>query len=126
MSTELTSYVANQKSAVREKLDYITITIASSGTTSTAADLTGKSLVGFYLPATFTGTTITFTGAPSSSGTFVAFHDGAGAAYSKTVVQNTLVPLNPADTASLQHVKLVSGSTEGAERTITLVTKAIS
>lgn len=110
----------------REKFNYTNVTIESGDTVSGAADLSGKSLVGFYLPATMDGTAITFQIADEDGGTFIAVHDGAGAALSKTVAQNTFVPLNPADTAGWQHIKLVSGTTETADRVIKLVSRMIA
>lgn len=100
-------------------------TIAASGTTSAEVDLEGTTLCGLIMPATFTGTTITFQMSDDSGGTFVLMHDGAGASYSKTVATSKYIPLNPADFAGMRYIKLVSGSTESSQRVIKLATRPV-
>lgn len=95
-------------------------TIASSQTTSGEIDLSGDTLVGIQMPATFTGTAITFTGATVSGGTFQAITDKAGVAVSVTVAGGKFVVIPP-DTIHAPFVKIVSGSTESQADTLTLV-----
>lgn len=107
------------KDQTQDKIDFESAVIAASGTKTAAVDLRGMTLVGFYLPATFTGTAVTFEASADNS-TFISVRDGAGNALSKTVAQNQFIPLDPALFLGIQYLKLVSGSTEGAERTIKL------
>lgn len=114
------------------------VVISSGGTVSTASsyndDRTGAStpqatsltLVGFYTPAALTGTAMTFQAAPNASGTYVEVVDGAtGSAYSVTVAASKYIALDPAKTYGINQVKLVSGSSEAADRTITLVYRRV-
>lgn len=113
------------KDTTRDKIDFEDVVIASSGTTSGAVDLRGMTLCGFYMPAAFTGTTITFTAATAEAGTYLPVEDGDGASISKTVSASKYVKVDPADFAGIQFLKLVSGSSEGAERTITLAIRQV-
>jgi len=104
----------------------LTAVIAASGTTSGEVDTLGTTLLGIYLPAVLTGTAITFTAAPASGGTFVPVRtmDGSGA-YSTTVAASRYVPLDERVFKGLRFIKLVSGSSEAAERTIVLATRPV-
>lgn len=101
-------------------IDTSTVTIASSGTVSTAVDLGGHNLVGIQTPAALTGTTMTFQGSVDGS-TYNVLYDTDGTALSITVAVDSLILIVPSDFAAVRYLKLVSGSSEGAERTITLV-----
>lgn len=94
--------------------------IASSGTVSGAVDLGDMTLTGLIVP-TMTGTALTFQ--VSIDGTnFYVLHDYAKAAYTVTVDGTARAfYLLPATFAGWRFVKVVSGSAEGAERTITLI-----
>ena len=93
------------------------VTISSSGTVSSALDLQGRALVGFLLPAAFTGTAVTFQ--VSADGvTYTAVYNTSNSALSATVTQGREYALSPTDLLTAQYVKLVSGSSEGAARTI--------
>lgn len=102
----------------------VTATIAAAGTVSTAIDLRGARGFGFALPATFTGTAITFQ-VSHDNVTFQALNDDSGAV-SMTVAQGKSYTAPRPDSTSggpgaWPYVKLVSGSTEGAERSIVVV-----
>lgn len=100
------------------------VTIASGQQTSGAVDLSGCVLVGLDMPSAFTGTTVTFTVSSSQSGTYkTLYKDGANV--SVTVTASRQVVLQPADFAGVRFLKVVSGSAEAAERTITLVTRPV-
>lgn len=100
----------------------ITATIAASGTTSNAVDLNGRTLCGIFVPAAFTGTALTFLASPDGS-TYVAVKDGAGNSVSLTVAQGQYIPVDATKLRGVRFLKIVSGSTEGAERVLTLVTR---
>ncbi len=92
-------------------------TITSSGTKSTAIDLTNATLAGYILPAAFTGTGMTFEVCDTATGTFTPH-----AAASVTVAQGKAYAF-PAEVMAFPWVKLVSGSTEAAARAIVIVRK---
>ena len=95
-------------------------TILSGQTDSNEIDLLGMSLCGFFMPETFTGTTITFKTATESGGTFLAIAD-----VTKTVAVNQYIPIDPADFAGVQVIKLVADS-QGADAAITLAVRQLS
>lgn len=103
----------------------ITATIANGQTKSGAIDLDFATLCGIFLPAAFTGTALTFEASATETGTFVPVVDGAGASVSKTVAQGQYVYLDPAIFAGLRFIKVVSGSSEGAARSLTLATRIV-
>ena len=92
-----------------------TATIAAGGTKSAAVGIADYLTGGFQLPATFTGTAMTFEVSADGS-TFVALNDSSGA-ISLTVAQGKAYAL-PAAVMAYPWVKFVSGSTEGAARSI--------
>tara|TARA_R110000796_G_scaffold65782_1_gene151775 strand:+ start:3373 stop:3729 length:357 start_codon:yes stop_codon:yes gene_type:complete len=106
-------------------IDEDTLTIASGATTSSSLDLRAKGLVGFLMPATFTGTTMTFTGSMDDS-TFTALYNADNTAFSITVAVARRYCLNPADFLGVRYVRFVSGSSEGGARTIEAVTRSLS
>ena len=97
-----------------------TITVASNATTSAEVDLGGTEIVGLQLPAAFTGTTLKFMVSTVSGGTYQTLTDGAGADVSKTVAQGKYVGIDPTLFRGIRFVKLVSGSSEGADRQIVI------
>ena len=100
-----------------------TVTLPA-GTKTAAIDLAGFTLVGVQLPTTFTGTTMTFEASSAIDGTFVAVKAGtSGAALSYTVAQATWAALDPKDFYGLNFIKIVSGSSESADRTLVLTLK---
>jgi hypothetical protein len=109
-----------------------TATILSGATLSDAMD-SGSGLsdgrqqpIGLFIPAAFTGIAITFTACDTAGGTYVAVRDVGGAtAYSVVVAASQYVPLEPRVFAGLQFVKLVSGTAEGADRSIKVVRRAV-
>lgn len=106
---------------------YATATIASGGTTSGAIEVPNGQPVGLFLPSALTGTAMTFTAASSENGSFIAVQavDGASV-YSVTVAASKYVPLDPRVFAGLQYIKLVSGSAEGADRSIVVALREVS
>lgn len=94
---------------------YAPVTIAASGTVSTAIDVASKSVVGIFV-GTMTGTALTFQASRDGT-TFVPIDTGAGA-YSITIADDEMYVLNPANFHGAKEIKVVSGSSEGAERTL--------
>lgn len=106
-------------------LSTTTATIASSTTTSSAIDLGGTTLAGIQLPASFTGTSITFQAATTLGGTYQTVITSGGSTVSVAVTAGRFVTLSPSDFAGIQFLKLVSSASEAATRTIELVTRPV-
>ena len=102
-------------------LSLFTVTIPASGTKSSEIDLGPYTPVGLYIPSAFDGTAIQFEVASATGGTFVAVVDGAGSNYQKTVATSKFLPIDPQVLMGGRFIKVVSGSTESSERTLTLV-----
>ena len=105
---------------------YTTATIAASGTTSDAVDCTRNSIVGIYTPAALTGTALTFTSSSDNSTFVTVLEVGGAATYSVTMAASRYIPVDPRVFAGMQHVKLVSGSTEASARAFTCVLRPVS
>lgn len=119
MATD-TSYVPG------ESVDVLTATIANSGTVSDALDIGQFRLMAFQF-ATMTGTTMTFQASATEDGTYVAVYDDAGNAVSVTVTDDAVVAMTGSIAAALapcRFIKLVSGSSEAAERTIKVLLRS--
>ncbi len=99
------------------------VTIANAATQSSVHDLEGDTLVGFYTPAALTGTTITFEATRDGSNFFPVRNASGQISY--TVTTSQYYAVNPSDFAGVRQVRLVSGSAEGAARTITLACRTI-
>lgn len=99
--------------------------ISAAGTKSAAIQLGGMALVGLILPATFTGTTLTFEVCSTLAGTYTPLYDSANALVSMTVAQGRAYAVAPANFQGIQFLKIVSGSTEGSARTIICSTKGL-
>lgn len=100
-------------------------TIASSGTVSTVINTGGMTVVGVMLPATFTGTTLTFKASTDGINFFTVKSTTSGTSLSYTVAQGTYAALDPKDFYGIQYLEIVSGSTEGAARTLLVSLKGI-
>lgn len=100
------------------------VLIASAATTSSAIDIGGYTVVGISFPAAMTGTTTTFTIAPSYTGTYVAAYTASGA-LSYTTAASRYYSIDPVISHGWRYIKVVSGSAEGADRVLTLYLKSI-
>lgn len=103
---------------------YPVASIASSGTTSQALMTNGMSLVGCQIPASFTGTAITFTTATTLSGTYQPLYNSSGQV-SYTVAQGEFIAIKPEDFYGLQFFKIVSNATESSARSLVCSMKGI-
>lgn len=100
-------------------------TIANAATTSDEIDLKGTTICGLHIPAAFTGTTIKISAAAENDSTFRTVMS-AGADYSLTVAAGKYVPIeNLAIVSGLRRIKLISGSSEAAERKIIIATRPV-
>ncbi|MCC7260703.1 MAG: hypothetical protein IT567_06690 [Alphaproteobacteria bacterium] len=105
-------------------LVYHNVTIASGGTTSSAIDLYGTTLVGIFMPASWTAANLTLK-ASSDNSTFEDVYDSAGTQKTLTVAASRYVMLDPSHYAGIRHLKLVSSATQGADRVITLAVRPV-
>lgn len=105
---------------VQPRIDYDTVTIASGQTVSTAIQLDGMIPIGIIMPAAFTGTAMKFQFSQDDS-TFTALYNVSGNEVSITVGTSRWIGLDKEDFYGAKSMKLVSGSTEAVERTITIV-----
>lgn len=100
-----------------------TLTIANGATSSDSLELRGEGLVGFLMPAAFTGASVSFTG--STDGTnFNALYNADNTAFSIVVAVDRRYCLSPQDFLGMRQVRFVSASAEGAARTIIAVTRS--
>ncbi len=106
-------------------INSIAATIPASGTTTAAIDLGGTSLVGIQLPASFTGTGLSFQVATTLSGTYQGVIDGSGTTLLKTIAAGKYLMLDPSEFAGIQFLKIVSNATEAAQRDLTLITRPV-
>lgn len=101
-----------------------TVTLPA-GTKTAAIYLGCYTLVGVQF-GTFTGTALTFETSSAIDGTFVAVKaTTGGTALSYTVAQNSYSAIDPVPFYGLSIIKLVSGSTESADRTLILYLKGL-
>lgn len=109
--------------AISDRTIPVTVTIANGATVSGAADLAGATVLAVRTPAALTGTAMTFQ--VSDDGvTYVPLYND-GTLYSITVATSRGIPVNKALFEPWDYVKAVSGSAEGADRSIVLVTRAL-
>lgn len=102
----------------------MTTTMAASSATSAAADLGDRLLVGIGLSATFDGTALTFTQAPTIDGTYAPIKRN-NAAYTEAITDDlsggAVVSISDVKAfLGAQYIKIVSTATQGAAETITL------
>lgn len=101
------------------------LTIANGGTVSDAFEASSCAAFGLQLPATFTGTSITFQVSADRGTTYQALYEydtvtddgSATRVTTRAVVQGRSYDL-PAALTAWTHFKIVSGSAEGAARTL--------
>jgi len=113
-----------ERSTFYPEIKTATIAVATSATDSAAVDLDGMHLFAIETPATLTGTSLTFKVSADNS-TFTGLYDDTGTQYSVTVAASRVIYLDPSKFAAFQYLKLISGSTEAADRTFTLYTRAV-
>lgn len=100
--------------------------IASGGTKSQALLVAGGVVLGIILPDAITGTTLTFEACDTADGTFVPVYDSDGNQVSLAIAADRAIGLSGAEADALTpfpYIKLVSGSAEGADRTIKVVVR---
>lgn len=99
-----------------------TATITGSTTTSDAIQLNGFGIVGIMLPAALTSTVMTLTGSQDDV-TYTALYNTSGTQLSFTVAASRIVLFTPGDLIGLRYIKLVAGTSEGADRSIQVISR---
>lgn len=77
-----------------------------------------------YIPASFSGTAITFTMSDTKGGTYSPLKDSADAAISLTVSANNWYKLDPTTFAGIEFMRIVSGATE-TDKDVKLITSPL-
>lgn len=104
-----------------KNLTVTTVSIANGATTSTAYTLpAGKRLLAVQTPSGLTGTAFTFESSSDSGTTYVPVYN-EGTAYSVNVGVSRHVRVNGEVFDGCRVVRVISGSSEAATRTITLI-----
>jgi hypothetical protein len=101
-----------------------TITIATSTTISAVVELGASALLGIEMPAAFTGTTLAIHGCSTSTGTFSVL-TLANFTNPISVAADGRYSIDPALTAGWPYIKLVSGTAEVANRSISLLCRPV-
>lgn len=103
----------------------IPATWTSTGTTSAAIHIGDSAVLGIEMPATFSGNTLAIHAASSSGGTFSAIELDGFTNPITGIAANDRISLDPLVTAGWPWIKLVSGSSEAAGRTVNLMTRPV-
>jgi hypothetical protein len=97
-----------------------TVTIASSGTTSTALTLQGGRVpLAIVTPSALTGTAFTFQASTDGTNFFNIYNEGTQ--YSLNVGISRYIKLNINAFQAVRYIRIVSGSSEAALRTISII-----
>lgn len=99
-------------------------TISSGQALSSLISTTGLSLCGIQIPATFTGTAITFQAATIAAGPYQPVYNSAGLV-SYTVAAGRYLAIDPKDFYGILFLKVQSNATEAASRTLISSLKGI-
>lgn len=108
-----------------------TATIALNQTVSNTIDCRKDQLLAIYIPATFTGTSISFQSSVDGVNYVTMKAIGSSSAYSEPLINpnpsgGQCVSLDPRQMASAQYVRIVSSSSEAGARSITCAMRPIS
>ena len=97
-----------------------TVTIASSGTTSTALTLQGGRVpIAIVTPSALTGTAFTFQASTDGTNFFNLYNEATQ--YSVNVGASRYIALNLDVFQAIRYIRIVSGSSEAALRTISVI-----
>lgn len=112
----------NDLTFTQQRITYDTalIDVSESATVSSAIQLDGVVPIGIILPAAFTGTAMKFQFSHDDV-TYTALYNTSGTEVSITVGTSRWIGLDKEDFLGAKSIKLVSGSTEAADRSIIVV-----
>jgi hypothetical protein len=115
------STVSNYTNLVVETLE---TTIANGQTKSEIIDMKGSSLKTILLPAAFDGANLTFEVSDDRIN-FYPYYNISNVAVSIDITAGRAYGVAAIDFYSIQYMKIVSSVSQGADRTIKLITRAI-
>jgi hypothetical protein len=106
-----------------------TVTIDNGASLSGAVNLSGFTLIGIDMPASWTAANLTLQASVDNS-TWDNVFDSLGTEVTITAAASRFILLNPADFVSVRYLKVRSGTSgtpvnQGGARTITLIVRAI-
>jgi hypothetical protein len=106
-----------------------TATIANGASLSGAVNLSGFTLIGIDMPASWTAANLTLQASVDNS-TWDNVFDQTGTEVTITAAASRFILLNPADFVSVRYLRVRSGTSgtpvnQGGARTITLIVRAI-
>ncbi len=110
----MTKYLGN--------LTYNVATIASGQTASGAIDLQGLLLCQLIMPSALTGTSISFQSSHDNV-TFNDVYNDTNTQITITVAVDRTYNIDPKDFAGVRYLKIVSNASEGADRSIGVMTR---
>lgn len=103
----------------------VAATISNGTTTSGSIDLQGRGVVAIIMPAAFTGTSISFQ-ISIDNVTFTDCYNTSNTQLTCTVTQGRAYLFNANDLVGIRYLKIVSNASEGADRTLTLISRVLS
>ena len=105
----------------------IDVTIASGQTKSAGVDLgKGNRLMGLQLPSAMTGASMSFEASLDGTAYVPVYDIGGGSVHSITIGTSRYIPLDPRVFASVQYVRLVSASSEAADRSMKIAVRGVA
>ena len=100
-------------------------TITSGNTDSSAVDVAENGVCGLEIPSAFTGSSISFKVTSNPNGTYQTLTNSDGTTYTLTVAAGKNIIVRPINLAGWRFMKLVSGSTESADRKINIMARHV-
>lgn len=110
--------MAEAKQFTSKQITVIEATIVSSGTDSTPINVYGATLAAIEFPATMTSTSITLQGSIDDGDTFKDIYTKNGGQAIYTIAGDRTLAFDPIVTYAFDQIKIIAGSSEGAERTL--------
>ncbi len=101
------------------------VVITAGTSSSNGLSLGGCSLVGVVTPATMTSTSLRFEASFDGGTSYIPIENGAGGNISKTISGGEYIPLDAADFLGVNYLRIISGSNEASNRTLTVIMRAI-
>lgn len=102
------------------QLAYKSVDIANAGTDSTQIDLGIYRLTHLYIPAAFTGTSVSFKISYDGTNWFPLYDAVGNVLYTVSVTQDRVYKLSPVDWIGVRWVQVISNAAEGGARTLVL------
>ena len=101
--------------------EFVELTIANGGTTSTAYELGGTHLIGILMPSAFTGIKLTIEGSIDGTNFYQLYGSTSGTAKEIKVAANKFIEIESNYDNPFNYIRLVSNSVEVGERKIKII-----